>query len=287
MLLICGQKVGQLMADRGLSQDELATKACKSKDTISKIVGARAGYECHAKTAKAVADALGVSVADIRVKNPKPEARARVELPQNPGSQHGNDVRVNTKPPDHVSEPASAERVGVLPYRTELPGALSLMRNFSKYHLARTAKQIDLLGLNLYVTWFNDTEFVRALTGRDAPPRLSILLPARDSQQLVLHDRKQAALCDDRGFFGHYDKTVELLKARSLCGSLRLIDEVVIHMGLARFDDLMFVMPYLAFRRGSNGPVLLIDRQESPQVFDVFHADFSQLWGQATPFPSN
>jgi len=178
----------------------------------------------------------------------------------------------------------SFEGLVSLPYRKELAGALPIRWGSSKYDLARAAKAIDFLGMNLYVTWFGDTEFVEAITRRSIAPRLSILLPAPDSTQAKLHADKQAKYLKETSFLANYQDTVRCLTKHTLTDSVKLLDDIVIHLGMARFDDLMFVMPYLGFRRGSNGPVFIIERAESPKLFETFTNDFAKLWRAATPY---
>ena len=68
LMEVDGMKLKELRLDRGLSQMELHELSGVSQDTISKLeTGGRPNP--HPRTLRALATALGVSVADIRKKD--------------------------------------------------------------------------------------------------------------------------------------------------------------------------------------------------------------------------
>lgn len=196
--------------------------------------------------------------------------------------KHSRETQESSQHPGwHDATVFTAEFVPSLPYRRELDGVLPKLLHRTKYELARTVSQLDMLGLNLYVNWFGDSEFVKALNQRDRPVNSRIILPRRDSLQLKMHFDRQSKYLSEDGFYGHYDTTMDRLKKLRMRSSLKHLDDIVVHTGFVRLDNVAFVMPYIGSRRGSNSPVFVIQSETASRLFQAMCDDFNWLWDVA------
>jgi len=290
MMRISGEKLAYWIAERGLSQAELGKKAAVNEDTITRIIKTgKTGKQCRSITARQLAKAL-----DVDLKNLLPDEEGAARMRNHSAapmlSESSQECADLTSAPskgqrDLGSLPSRSpliENVVVVPYRKEVLGVLPSSGRHTAYEMLRNASQIDMLGLNLYVSWFADTEFVAAIQRRRPKSAVRILLPRRESHQLAWHGRSQKELLKATDFFEHYDKTISQLKQLSLIDSLRFVDEIVVHAGIVRLGAVAIVTPYLAFRRGSNSPAVLVEREVAPRTFEAFCGDFDAMWRLAS-----
>lgn len=281
---ISGEKLRLWILRRGFSQGELEERAAVHSDTLRSILeSGRQGKACRAGTVRKLTSTLQVEPDDLLVDeqiDPSAVSLERVKkatpdvVRQRPGYQkEGNGDQATA-----VHMTSRIERVIAVPFRKEALGVLPQICKYSTYELVREVKQIDMLGLNLYVSWLGDTEFVSMLERRRPKSEVRVILPKRDSAQLTLHDRKQRMLLGEVNFFDHYEKTLQQLKRLSLLDSVKYVDSIVVHAGIVRLGALAIVTPYLGFRRGSNSPALIVEREVAPRTFGAFCDDFDLMW---------
>jgi hypothetical protein len=171
----------------------------------------------------------------------------------------------------------------------------NLSNNFRK-SLLEKSHSVDMLGWNLWVTWFEEPEissvFKNKLEKREDEFRLRILLPRRESPafKAFVCDRevigKQTGTEDtEELLILRYNKTRTYLK--KLLGDrepniLKLLENEVVFSGILRFDNVMIVTYYMSSLRGSGSPAIILHKAarapEARWLFKKYAAEFESLW---------
>ncbi len=269
MIPICGERVENFMMECGFSQDQLATEALINKDTIGKIIAAGSvGKRCQPRVAKAIAKALGgISVSQIRVPSvPEGDIKEAGDAPASPRR-----TRI----------PKGVEWVVPLMRRKLVPGTLTMLGEPTQHRLAETAEEIDMLGVNLNVTWFDDRDFVEVLKARIARkkrPKIRILLPSPRCTLLKIYARWQAHVLDNKGVLTRYEETRRMIESLGLQRSLKLFDSIGLYSGVVRLGRVLFLSTYMAHTRGSNGPTFIATQEDAPELYEAVRQDFDDLW---------
>ena len=141
--------------------------------------------------------------------------------------------------------------------------------------LVKQSTEIDMLGLNLYGTWFEFPEIVKTFNSRlhevEKGFRLRIILPSEDSLSMralesdrEAHGNRIGTKSAAEQFIQRYKATKECL--HNLLGGmeqdvLRLLEKEVVFSGVLRFDEVMIVTHYLSAYRGSSSPALILHKE--------------------------
>ena len=200
------------------------------------------------------------------------------------------EVRDTANPAMATSRSARAtsphrDEVVPITYRRNLQGLLLSEWKTDKYNLGEMAREIDMLGWNLHLMWFGDSEFVKALRKRKVRPQLRILLPAAGSPTLERRAEEYAKLFSEGSIRTRHEETMCTLSELELMPFLRLVHDLTLYSGMVRFDDKMIFTAYLALRRGSNSPAFLLTREDAPDLFRTLCEEFDDLWRRVAPPP--
>lgn len=168
--------------------------------------------------------------------------------------------------------------------------------NDLKKSLIDTSSQIDMLGRNFNVTWFEIPEIVSVfehlLSRSRSEYSLRILLPAPESLALKAHLADREALGNQVGMTGQgarslarYNQTKLFLQNWNRKYSQEIVKYLpheIIRFGLIRFDNIMIITHYLATDRGSDSPTTVIHRDAISHdvhiLFERYLTDYNMLW---------
>jgi len=156
----------------------------------------------------------------------------------------------------------------------------------------RTAKAIEMVGLNLRTPWFRQgspfDELVRVRLQRERDFRLRVVIADPRSEGLRTRERREDGRQSGRlvsateGVLGYLDGLLQAQHETQV--EVRLADGQALHFSMVLVGDRGYVTFYRSGRTGDGSPALVLE-ERGGSLLGVFRQEFEDLWNEATRYP--